>query len=134
VADMTDLRRKVENRGQFIAQRLSLSLKEELRYASRHHRRTGRMEDTIVTPWRRTGLTTWRVEAKAPTIQAATTNKGARPHVIEPRKGQALRWSSGGTVIFARRVNHPGNKGDHWFDKVMTKTSIRSILYRFVGR
>lgn len=36
---------------------------------------------------------------------------GARPHIIRPKKkGGMLRFESGGRVVFARQVNHPGNK------------------------
>lgn len=37
---------------------------------------------------------------------------GTRPHVIEPSKRKALRWASGGQFFFAKRVNHPGYRGD----------------------
>lgn len=30
-------------------------------------------------------------------------------HVIEPKKADALRFTIGGKVIFAKRVNHPGS-------------------------
>jgi len=32
------------------------------------------------------------------------------PHVIEPKKAQALAFTVGGKQIFAKRVNHPGSK------------------------
>lgn len=36
-----------------------------------------------------------------------------KPHVILPRNKKALRWSTGGGGFrFAKRVNHPGYKGD----------------------
>ena len=37
---------------------------------------------------------------------------GTRPHVIEPSKKKALQWPSGGALAFAKRVNHPGYRGD----------------------
>ena len=37
---------------------------------------------------------------------------GTRPHVITPSKTKALRWPSGGAFAFAKRVNHPGYRGD----------------------
>ena len=37
---------------------------------------------------------------------------GTRPHVITPSKKKALRWPSGGAFAFAKRVNHPGYRGD----------------------
>lgn len=33
-----------------------------------------------------------------------------RPHIIEAKKAQALRFTSGGKTVFARRVNHPGSQ------------------------
>lgn len=33
---------------------------------------------------------------------------GTRPHVIEASRKKALRFVSGGQVVFARSVNHPG--------------------------
>jgi hypothetical protein len=41
---------------------------------------------------------------------AGAIDQGARPHVIRPRKAKALRFVVGGKVVFARKVNHPGNK------------------------
>jgi hypothetical protein len=35
---------------------------------------------------------------------------GAKPHVIRPRRARALRFITRGKLVFARKVNHPGNK------------------------
>ena len=36
---------------------------------------------------------------------------GTRPHRIQPRRpGGVLRFTAGGQVVYARYVNHPGNK------------------------
>jgi hypothetical protein len=40
---------------------------------------------------------------------SAPVHEGARPHVIRPRNARALRFMIGDRVVFARRVNHPGN-------------------------
>ena len=41
---------------------------------------------------------------------SAPVHEGARPHVIRPRNARALRFEvEGGRIVFARRVNHPGN-------------------------
>lgn len=40
---------------------------------------------------------------------SAPVHEGARPHVIRPRNARALRFMVGDRVVFARRVNHPGN-------------------------
>jgi hypothetical protein len=52
---------------------------------------------------------------------ARPVHEGSRPHVILPRRKKALRFAPGGSrlsgsprtgskVVFAKRVNHPGNK------------------------
>jgi hypothetical protein len=44
---------------------------------------------------------------------AAPVHEGARPHVIRPKNARALRFEvEGGRVVFARRVNHPGNRAN----------------------
>ncbi len=35
---------------------------------------------------------------------------GSKPHVIRPRRAKALRFVVKGKVVFARKVNHPGNR------------------------
>lgn len=41
---------------------------------------------------------------------APAIDTGARPHVILPRNGTFLRFWSHGALVFARKVNHPGNR------------------------
>lgn len=42
---------------------------------------------------------------------------GTRPHVIRPRNARALRFVSGGRVVFARAVNHPGTRPYRWLER-----------------
>jgi hypothetical protein len=35
---------------------------------------------------------------------------GAKPHVIRPRRARTLAFKVKGKLVFARKVNHPGNK------------------------
>lgn len=37
---------------------------------------------------------------------------GTHPHIIRPRRRKALRFTSGGSVVFARRVQHPGSRAN----------------------
>ena len=37
---------------------------------------------------------------------------GSRPHIIEPKNKKSLSWASGGDRIFAKKVQHPGYKGN----------------------
>lgn len=72
--------------------------------------RTGHMERSIVAePVRRTGP--WSLESGVfvAAHYAAPVHEGARPHVIRPRNARSLRFEVDGRVVFARRVNHPGN-------------------------
>jgi hypothetical protein len=58
----------------------------------------------VTGPWSVTGGVSVRVGYAAP------VHEGARPHVIRPRHGSFLRFEIGNRVVFARRVNHPGNR------------------------
>jgi hypothetical protein len=49
-----------------------------------------------------------KIQNTAP--HANAIESGARPHVIRPRLRKALRFMAGGKAVFARRVNHPGNR------------------------
>lgn len=48
------------------------------------------------------------------TKYASAVHEGAAPHVIRPRKRKALKFTKRGKVIFAAKVNHPGNRGRPW--------------------
>jgi hypothetical protein len=67
-------------------------------------------------------ITPTRVDTKAGAGYAGFVEFGTKPHEIRPKRGRVLRWpakgsarlsgapKSGGAVIFARRVEHPGTK------------------------
>jgi hypothetical protein len=43
---------------------------------------------------------------------------GTRPHRIQPRRpGGVLRFTTGGQVVYARYVNHPGNKANRFLQE-----------------
>lgn len=42
---------------------------------------------------------------------------GTRPHVIKPNKKKALRWVGPGGFVFAKKVNHPGYRGDDYMGR-----------------
>lgn len=44
--------------------------------------------------------------------QAFFVNAGTKAHVIRPKGKKALRWAGGGKFFFAKKVNHPGYRGD----------------------
>lgn len=39
---------------------------------------------------------------------------GARPHIIRPKNKRYLKFQAGGRTVYARKVNHPGNRGTHF--------------------
>lgn len=69
---------------------------------------------------------------------AAPVHEGSRPHTIVPTRRKALRFAPGGgstlsgrprrgaAVVFARRVRHPGNRGNPFM-----VNGIRTAMERF---
>jgi hypothetical protein len=45
---------------------------------------------------------------------AAIHHEGARPHIIVANRAQALRFSSGGRIVYTRKVNHPGTRPNRY--------------------
>lgn len=66
----------------------------------------GSIHRTPVVPTRQ-GLET---RVGSPLRYAAPHHQGARPHIIRPRRAKALRFRIAGHIVFASRVNHPGNR------------------------
>ena len=52
-------------------------------------------------------------------------HQGTVPHVIVPVRAKALRFVSRGTVIFAKRVNHPGTRGNPFLIKAARRAGLR---------
>lgn len=44
---------------------------------------------------------------------------GTKPHTILPRNKKVLRFTVGSTVVYARRVDHPGTKPNNFLMKAM---------------
>lgn len=58
-----------------------------------------------------------------PTVQyALSVNNGARAHVILPVNAKVLAFKKDGQMIFAKRVNHPGNKPNPFVERTVQKT------------
>lgn len=76
------------------------------------HAKTGQLERSIFKG-RITGG--WEVGHNSQVAPYARfVHDGTRPHVIEPDKKRALRWPVPGGFRFAKKVNHPGYRGDAW--------------------
>lgn len=63
------------------------------------------------------GLKAYKVISTNP--HTLLVHNGSRPHVILPRRRTYLRFEVGGRVVFARRVNHPGYRGDPFLTRAM---------------
>lgn len=111
---------------------LSLSLRDVQERARGHHRfttRTGLAERSIRTASARKGRT---LSGTVYTVldYGVYLHQGTNPHVIEPRRKKALRWTDGGKFVFARRVKHPGTKKDPYLYDALDEEE-PSIVSRF---
>lgn len=73
--------------------------------------RTGELKrSTSPDPVRITGP--WSLESgvSARARHALFVHEGTRPHVIRPRRANALVFDIDGRTVFARRVRHPGTR------------------------
>lgn len=66
---------------------------------------TGALRESIRLS--RQGAASFAVEASAP--YSGYVEYGSGPHVIEPVRARALRFTVGGETVFAKRVKHPGS-------------------------
>jgi hypothetical protein len=44
---------------------------------------------------------------------------GTRPHIIVPRRAKALRFEAGGSIVFAKRVRHPGTRPNNFLARAL---------------
>jgi len=66
---------------------------------------------------------------------APYVHDGTRPHVIRPRRRQALKFRVGGMTVFAKVVNHPGNRARPFFDRALIEVArARGWVVRTVRR
>lgn len=115
MADMRDLVNQIRVRAYFAVSDASPRLEQILRQGPRD---TGLMQSrTTVVP---RGLT---ATAKAATPYASFVKDGTRPHIIRARRRKVLSfyWPKRGAVVFLAKVNHPGNKGNDWWNRGINK-------------
>lgn len=55
---------------------------------------------------------------------ASAVHNGASAHTITPRRRQALRFTVGGTVVYARSVRHPGNPARPWLARAAQQVAL----------
>ena len=75
--------------------------------------RTGVLKASIHT--RRTlRATGFQYEVGSAVKYALTHHEGAAPHIIIANRAQTLRFTSGGRVVYARTVAHPGTRANRY--------------------
>jgi hypothetical protein len=67
-------------------------------------------------------------EVYATARYARWVHDGTRPHVIVPRRARVLRFEVGGRTVFARRVNHPGYRGNPFLQSSVRDEMARAKL------
>ena len=46
---------------------------------------------------------------------------GTKAHIIKPKRCKALKFTSGGKVIYAKKVRHPGTKANPFLEPALDK-------------
>jgi len=54
---------------------------------------------------------------------AEMVHDGTRPHVIRPRRAKALRFRSGGRIVFVTVVHHPGTRARPFLDQALRQVA-----------
>lgn len=81
---------------------------------------TGRLRSSI-----KMRIVGGRAEIYTDVSYAEAVHNGARPHIIRPRRRQALRFVAGGRVVFARQVNHPGTRARPFLVRALREVARR---------
>ena len=58
-------------------------------------------------------------------------DEGTRPHVIRPKRAKVLRFTTSAGVVFAKKVNHPGQKAQYLTKKVQAKVNTANLAQTF---
>lgn len=92
--------------------RTAVQVEDYIEAEAGKHNRQGRLVSSI---YKRPIAGGWEI-GHDPRVapHAVFVHWGTRPHVIRPKHKKALRWAGGGAFSFAKRVRHPGYKGDAW--------------------
>ena len=77
---------------------------------------TGRLRSSIVS------VVNPLVGTVTPTVKyALSVHEGSKAHDIRPKKAKTLRYKSGGRIVFARKVRHPGTRSNPFMDRALRK-------------
>lgn len=69
---------------------------------------------------------------KKATVQAIYTArmlmKGSKPHAMTPKKFQAMRFEVGGRPVFAKKIRHPGHRGNDFAERAAKEALQRNPM------
>ena len=82
-------------------------------------RRTEKLHRSI--KWKKRTENVLLVFTEANVKYASFVNDGTKPHDIVARPGNMLRFVVGGSVVFRKRVRHPGTRSTLFFEKATNK-------------
>jgi hypothetical protein len=80
---------------------------------------TGRLRASIRGQARRTWTLRPMFTVGTNVDYAVMVHDGTRPHIIRPRSKQALKFTIGGQVVFAKVVHHPGTRAKPFLDRAL---------------
>lgn len=114
MAGLDDMRRQLDAKARRAGQVLASEWERELRDDSPVDTGNMREKTTVSARASARGIV---VEAVVDTAYAEMVAGGVRPHVIVPRTAGVLRFvASSGDVVYAPRVEHPGQQPNPWWD------------------
>lgn len=100
----------------YLRQAVKSSSEEIAEHARTHHgftSRTGNLERSIVSLQSSDGLRGFVTIDRTIAPYGVYVHQGFKPFIIVPRHKKVLRWvGRDGKFVFAKRVRHPGYKGD----------------------
>lgn len=80
--------------------------------------RTGTLRRSQTVNPHRTRMT---VNFSANTPYAHAVHEGSPPHEITAYNAKALAFKAGGEMVYRKKVNHPGTKGNPWMRRAVTR-------------
>ena len=117
----------------YLRQAVKSSTEEVAEHARTHHgftSRTGNLERSITSVHSKDGLRGWVTIDRTRAPYGTYVHQGYKAFTIVPRHKKALRWVSDGKFVFAKRVRHPGYKGDPFlFDALDAKKDYVSKVF-----
>lgn len=117
MANLDPMRRELQRKARVTARNTARDLESRLRRTSPVDSGNMRQRTRATSRTTRTGAI---IDVIVDTKYAHIVRSGQRPHVITPRQaGGVLAFRTGGQLVFARSVNHPGALGNSWWDNAL---------------